>query len=215
MLTTMNSTPEPVSDKSCSNSAQRILETAEYFFARLGFMGTRVDEIARVAHINKRMIYYHYGSKEGLYQAVLEKHLKPMIEMSRHVLQTDLPPAAMLERLLNTYFDFLATHRVYVRLISWEVLGEGNQLSNLGFRRQTFEQVVHYFEVAQRQGQLRPDCDVSRTLMAGMLLCYSYFSQMQYMQSFYSEILDDPEQYEHWKRSVLAMLLRSCGLEPA
>lgn len=213
----MNITPESTQsaqDKNCTNSARRILETAETFFARLGFVGTRVDEIARVACINKRMIYYHYGSKEGLYQAVLEKHLKPMIELSLHLLQEELHPSDMFARLLNSYFDFLSTHRLYVRLISWEVTSEGTHLSTLGFRRQTFEQVVSYFEAAQKQNYLRADLDVRAFLLAGMMLCFSYFSQMQYMQSFYDENIDQSEHFECWKRTVLTLMLQGSGLQP-
>ncbi|AGY57269.1 TetR family transcriptional regulator [Gloeobacter kilaueensis JS1] len=213
MRATMNDSTDSNTENSGSGSAQRILETAEQFFAKFGFVGTRVDEIARAAEINKRMIYYHYNSKEGLYRAVLEKHLKPMIELSRHLLHADLSPAETFKRLLNSYFDFLATHRVYVRLISWEVLSEPNQLSNLGFRRQTFEEVVAYFEAAQKQGRLRADIDMSRMVISSMVLCFSYFSQMQYLQSFFSEILDDPEQFALWKRTVIAIFLRGSGLE--
>lgn len=48
----------------------RILAAAKVEFARLGFGGTRVDEIAGKARANKRMIYHYFGSKEDLFQIV-------------------------------------------------------------------------------------------------------------------------------------------------
>src|ERR1035437_3759444 len=50
-----------------------ILAVATEEFARLGFAGARVDEIAARTRTTKRMIYYYFGSKERLYVAVLEK----------------------------------------------------------------------------------------------------------------------------------------------
>ena len=49
-----------------------ILAVATHEFAEKGFSGARIDEIAERTNASKRMIYYYYGGKEPLYQAVLE-----------------------------------------------------------------------------------------------------------------------------------------------
>ena len=49
----------------------KILAAAEAEFSEKGYFGARVDEIAVAAGVNKRMIYQHYESKDGLYQAAL------------------------------------------------------------------------------------------------------------------------------------------------
>ena len=51
---------------------QRILDAAAELFARDGFAGTRVDQIATMAGVNKRMLYHHVGAKAELFAAVLE-----------------------------------------------------------------------------------------------------------------------------------------------
>ena len=51
------------------------MASATEVFVEKGFSGARVDEIARRAKANKAMIYYHFGSKEGLYKAVLLKYI--------------------------------------------------------------------------------------------------------------------------------------------
>src|SRR3954469_22446819 len=53
-------------------SMSDILQVATAEFAEKGLAGARIDEIAAATRTSKRMIYYHYGSKEGLYLAVLE-----------------------------------------------------------------------------------------------------------------------------------------------
>ena len=52
-------------------SPDRILAAAAAEFAARGFAGARVDRIARLARVNKAMLYYHFGSKLGLYVEVL------------------------------------------------------------------------------------------------------------------------------------------------
>src|SRR5262249_48799071 len=50
-----------------------ILEIATEEFADKGFSGARVDDIAARTQTSKRMIYYYFGDKEGLFVAVLEQ----------------------------------------------------------------------------------------------------------------------------------------------
>ena len=52
---------------------REILDVATSEFAEHGFSGARVDEIAARTRTTKRMIYYYFGSKEGLFVAVLER----------------------------------------------------------------------------------------------------------------------------------------------
>ena len=53
----------------------RILEAAFVEFAAKGFVGARVDEIARRAGVNKRMLYHYFGDKEGLFGVLLRKKI--------------------------------------------------------------------------------------------------------------------------------------------
>lgn len=53
---------------------RRILDAASREFARHGFAGARVDEIARRAGVNKALLYYHVGNKQALYTAVLMRN---------------------------------------------------------------------------------------------------------------------------------------------
>ena len=55
-----------------NDTARKILETAAQVFAAVGFEGARVDEIAKLANVNKATIYYHIGDKKVLYEKVNE-----------------------------------------------------------------------------------------------------------------------------------------------
>ena len=57
------------------NSASSILEAATKEFSQYGLSGARIDRIAERAQVNKAMIYYHFRSKEQIYQTIIERHL--------------------------------------------------------------------------------------------------------------------------------------------
>ena len=84
----------------------RILDAAKKEFARSGLGGARVDVIADKAHANKRMIYHYFGSKEGLFQTVLE-HAYLAIRTAEQRLNLDhLDPAQALEKLVRFTWDY-------------------------------------------------------------------------------------------------------------
>jgi AcrR family transcriptional regulator len=65
--------PAPPRAHDPDRTRQDILDVATEEFASAGFSGARVDRIAERTRTSKRMIYYYFGSKEGLYLAALEK----------------------------------------------------------------------------------------------------------------------------------------------
>ncbi|MFI5183805.1 MAG: TetR/AcrR family transcriptional regulator [Vicinamibacteria bacterium] len=78
----------------------RLIESATDIFVNKGFNGARVEEIARRARANKAMIYYHFGSKEKLYRAVLLKHIGGLHEEMARVAEEAADP---LDRLVAFY----------------------------------------------------------------------------------------------------------------
>src|SRR6201997_4307432 len=107
-------------------TARRILAAAERHFAAQGMAGARTDEIAADAHANKAMLYYYFGNKRRLHRAVLENLFR---QLRKVVYAPPAPDAAPRERLrawVNGYFDFLATHPNYPRLVQREAMESRN-----------------------------------------------------------------------------------------
>ena len=94
-----------------------ILAMATREFSEKGLSGARVDSIAARTKINKRMIYYYFGSKEGLYRAVLERSYGH-IRMSESAVELDaLAPEEALRQLVRHTFDYHNMHPDFVRLV--------------------------------------------------------------------------------------------------
>ncbi len=103
-------------------TARRILAAAERHFAAQGMAGARTDEIAADAHANKAMLYYYFGSKRRLHRAVLENLFRQLREVVYAPTAPNATPPDRLRAWVNGYFDFLATHPNYPRLVQREAM---------------------------------------------------------------------------------------------
>ncbi len=106
-----------------------ILEVATTEFAEKGLSGARIDAIAEATSTSKRMIYYYFGSKEGLYVAVLEESYRRMRAIEAELHLDDLPPAAALQRLTEFTFDHHWGNEAYIRLVMNENIQRGEYLA--------------------------------------------------------------------------------------
>lgn len=105
-----------------------IMEVAMAEFAEKGLAGARIDEIAAATRTSKRMIYYYFGSKEGLYLAVLEESYRRMREIEGQQHLQDLEPEAALRRLVEFTYDHHHSHENYIRLVMSENMNRGQFL---------------------------------------------------------------------------------------
>src|SRR5450830_167486 len=106
-----------------------ILEVATAEFASKGLSGARIDEIAAATRTSKRMIYYYFGSKEGLYIAVLEDAYRRMRSIEAELHLEDLAPEDALRRLVEFTFDHHHNNQYFVRLVMNENMERGAYLA--------------------------------------------------------------------------------------
>lgn len=97
-----------------------ILDVAMREFAAHGLAGARVDVIAEQTATSKRMIYYHFRSKEGLYLAVLERAYDRLRGLEEQLDLTAMPPDQALRALIGVTFDHDLGHPDFVRLVGHE-----------------------------------------------------------------------------------------------
>ena len=106
-----------------------IREVAKVEFAEKGLAGARIDEIAATTQTSKRMIYYYFGSKEGLYTAVLEASYREMRTHEAELNLDDLSPLEALRRLVAYTFDHHRQNEHYIRLVMGENINRGQYLA--------------------------------------------------------------------------------------
>lgn len=106
-----------------------ILEVATIEFAEKGLDGARIDEIASATKTSKRMIYYYFGSKEGLYLAVLEESYRKMRQIEGELHLDNLAPEQALRALVEFTFDHHSGNEDYIRLVMNENMERGAYLA--------------------------------------------------------------------------------------
>jgi AcrR family transcriptional regulator len=125
--------PKAVAAPSRTNDPVRtmaeILAVATQEFAQKGLAGARIDEIAERTRTSKRMIYYYFESKEGLYVAVLEEAYRRVRAIEADLHLDDLAPEAALRRLVAFTFDHHAGNEDYIRLVMNENINRAQFLA--------------------------------------------------------------------------------------
>lgn len=106
----------------------RILWAAKAEFAANGLGGARVDEIAARAEANKRMLYHYFGSKEALFQAVLEEAYVDIREAEQELALDHLEPAAALETLVRFTWNYYLENPEFLTLVNSENLHKARHL---------------------------------------------------------------------------------------
>jgi AcrR family transcriptional regulator len=108
---------------------RNIIEVATEEFAQRGLSGARIDEIAAKTKCSKRMIYYYFESKEGLYLRVLEAAYSEMRAFEASLELDDLAPVEALERLVRFTFDHHNSHEDFIRLVMIENIHHAEYLA--------------------------------------------------------------------------------------
>ncbi len=102
-----------------------IIEAAMREFSEKGLAGARIDLIAESMRTSKRMIYYYFGNKEGLYIAVLEEAYRRMRDIETDLHLQDLPPEDALRKLVGFTVDYQRAHPEFIRLVMNENMHRG------------------------------------------------------------------------------------------
>jgi AcrR family transcriptional regulator len=106
----------------------RILNAAKKEFAKSGMGGARVDLIAEKAQANKRMIYHYFGSKEGLFQTVLENAYVDIRTAEQKLNLDHLEPREALERLVRFTWAYYLKNPEFITLVNSENLHRAKHL---------------------------------------------------------------------------------------
>ena len=100
----------------------RIVAAAEREFAEHGMAGARTDRIARAARVNKALLYYYFKSKNELYIEVVNSLFRGLLVVMDEAFDSEAPYRERIVSFVNGYFDFVAAHPNYPRLVQREMM---------------------------------------------------------------------------------------------
>jgi len=108
-----------------------ILRVARSEFARKGLSGTRIEDIAAGTKTSKRMIFYYFGDKESLYEAVLEDCYSEVRAGEAELDLEGLDPVPALRRLIEFTFDHHRRNPDFIRLVMIENIHEARHMDRM------------------------------------------------------------------------------------
>lgn len=173
----------------------KILTAAEEEFCDKGFFGARIDEIAERAGVNKRMIYEHFGNKDGLYETVLMSVYERIANYERSLIIEDLEPILALRHIINKYFAFLEENPSFVRMLMWENLNNAR-----GIRREKakdlknpiFSYITRQVRRGKELGIFKQSVDEYQIVVSTMNFVFSYFSNMYTLSAILERDMTSP-----------------------
>jgi AcrR family transcriptional regulator len=152
--------PNGAATRDPERSRGRILAAALREFAAKGFAGARVDEIARRAAINKRMLYHYFGDKEGLFREVLRRKISERGAVASAA--SDDP----VEN-LPFWFEFTCKDADWLRLLEWEALQTADDAVIDGKkRREATAKGLARIRRRQRSGHVTREFDARHLMLA-------------------------------------------------
>ena len=212
----MADTGRPGKKRNRQDSTSRILEAAVAVFADDGPKAATIDAICSRAGLNKRMVYHYFGSKRGLYEAVLAKVYDEFLSLEVSLGAMLLPTEELLARLVGRYYEFLNDHPQFVRLISHENLNDGRAARKLKLAGQKAP-VITALQLAlakgQAEGRFRPGVDATQLLVSIFSLCFFYFANRHTMAQFLGGSPLAPSSMKTRIRHVVELLLHGISTD--
>jgi len=159
------------------DSKQKIIEAATTEFAQFGLAGARIDRIAKNACINKAMIYYHFHSKENLYQTTIDEQIGSVAEkLAGHFAEgVNLEQALRLAS--EQYHDLLAPHSRFRSIFLHEIASGGEHLKQALLRiitqRGIPRTIFRMLEEGKQEGRFR-DVDSRQVMLAFVGMNFFY-----------------------------------------
>jgi TetR/AcrR family transcriptional regulator len=162
-------------------SRAAILQAAAREFAEYGIAGARTDAIAREARVNKALLYYYFKDKETLYGAVLDDAFSGLRSTVFDVLDSKQKPREKVLAYVGAYFDFVASHPLFPRLMHREMMqaraGASPHLERLikNYFQPIFARVSEVLRQGIAAGEFRP-VDPAHFVPSMIAIIVFYFS---------------------------------------
>ena len=180
----------------------QIIEEAETLFAKNGFNGTSVREIAKNADVNLAMISYYFGSKDKLLEAIfIYRGETTKISLEGIVQSSKLTNMQKVNKLIEHYVNRVIEQQAFYKILAREmVVNHTGETENiiLETKRRNLELVQQIISEGQKEGTFKKKVDVPllTSVLSGtansLLSSQKYYKQLSGLEN-----LDEDEFQKH------------------
>jgi TetR/AcrR family transcriptional regulator len=163
-----------------TDTRQRILDVASKEFSTKGYDGARVDDIMRLAKVNKNLIYYYFNSKEQLFITVLEAAYESMHEYHRAWTIDAANAADGIRQLVRSTFEYWDKSSDFIGLLNSENFHRGKHLRKSKLTKDGYsgmlDKLSELLKQGEKAGDFRPAVDAVELYISISALAYHYLS---------------------------------------
>lgn len=197
-----------------ARTRERILAQALTEFSAKGYDGARVDGIAARCRLSKNMLYHYFGSKEGLFIAVLERMYETLRARQRDFSIRGRDPVVAMRRLIAHTFEAFLEHPQAIWLLNDENMHKGRHIRRSRRIRQLYDPLVDTIrELLRRgtaQGVFRSGIDPITLYVSLSALAYHYLSNRYTLQMALGIDLASDKSCRRWLAHISDMILLYC-----
>jgi AcrR family transcriptional regulator len=189
-----------------------ILRSATRVFAKHGYDGGSVDQISKAARSYDRMIYYYFGSKEGLYIAVIEEAYRRFNEAEAALELDEAKPVRALESVIRFVWNYYQKNPEFITLLNTENLHRGRHIAKSLRARELSSPVIgvtaRVLAAGVQQKLFRADLVARDVYLMIAAMGYFYLSNRFTLSAFLGESLEAPAALAHWEAFMIDAVLR-------
>jgi AcrR family transcriptional regulator len=183
--------------RDADRSQLAILDSARCEFAQRGLAGARMDSIAARAGLNKRLIYYYFGSKDDLFLAVLERTYADIREAEQQLHLDEVEPVEAIRRLVSFTWHYYLDHPEFITLLNSENLHRAAHLKRSERIQDMNSPLVQLLdgvlERGRREKLFRSGVDPVQLYISIAALCYFYLSNNDTLSAIFGRDLRAPK----------------------
>ena len=192
---------------------EAILRAATKVFAKHGFDGGRVEQISKAANSYDRMIYYYFGSKEGLFIEVLEETYRRFNEAEAALSLDHADPQDNLKAMIRFIWTYYQKNPEFITLLNTENLYRGRHIGKSLRARDLSSPVLQVtdrvLKAGAAQGVFRDDVAARDVYLMIAAMGYFYLSNRFTLSAFLGEPLETPQALAHWEAFLIDAVLRT------
>jgi len=215
-MTAQPTAPAEPRSRDADRSQLAILASARDEFAQRGLAGARMDSIAERAGLNKRLIYYYFGSKDDLFLAVLEGTYANIRQAEQRLHLDEVEPVEAIRRLISFTWHYYLEHPEFITLLNSENLHRAAHLKRSERIQEMNSPLVQLLDEVLERGKrdnlFRAGVDPVQLYISIASLCYFYLSNNDTLSAVFGRNLRAPkamaQRLSHMTDLVLGYVLR-------
>ena len=201
-----------------ASTRDKILQAATQVFARYGYNGGSVEKISKAAKSVDRMIYYYFGSKEGLFIEVLENAYRRMNDAEVKLKLDTSQPVDGLNAVIDFVLSYYRKNPEFMTLLNLENLQRGKHIAKSERAREYSSPAIAIISELLRNGieqkLFRKDVSARNVYLLIVATAYFYMSNRYTLSAFLGENLQTPDAIQAWQSFISSTVLRSVSLRP-